>query len=341
MRLDSVFGRYDSSGVSEVSENDSSRGERDYRRACCVTYNSGRRLVIKIAKDCFTTGERIQGWNDLIERYNRAGIYAPKIVADTGGQICFWESGYMVYAEEYKRFLCADEFTPKVEPREYEADVYRMIGKIAALPPTIVRWNSAYSLYDTFCEEDFAAENYECAEEWWRIFQWAAPEKRAVVDQIWNTYLRIRQELETEYRALPKTAFQADLNHTNIMLDDKRHFAGIMDFKLSGTETILNYALCECVASITGESDLGELTSPEFLEQQDRILQRRMGFIKEHYDFSEAERQAYQRLYNMVVPFRWSSFAAFRRAVTRRQEEHYHDIVDWVAYQITRTDLSL
>lgn len=100
------------------------------------------------------------------------------------GSICFKEADYLVYAEDYRRFFYADEFTPTVTASEYEEDLFKMVGKIAALPALIFGWNSAFCLYDTFYEEDFADANYECAEGWYRIFQWAAPERLETLSEI-------------------------------------------------------------------------------------------------------------------------------------------------------------
>lgn len=341
MQLEHVFTHYDTTGVRNVQRQAWSYGEGDDCRAYDVTFNSEKRLMIKVCRGDFATPERIQGWSTLIERYSDAGVYAPRIVATMDGSICFKEADYLVYAEDYRRFFCVDEFTPTVTPSEYEEDLFKMVGKIAALPPLIYGWNSAFCLYDTFHEEDFADANFECAEEWYRIFQWAAPERLETLSEIWNTYLAIREELEPVYRGLPKSAFQADLVPENILLDKQRRFTGIMNFERSGTETVLNYVLSECIPPITSETDLGGITDRAFLWQQDRMLQRRIGFVNHYYTFSEAERKTFSKLYNMVVPFLWPTFDSFRKAVTKRQRQHYDNIIDWVAYQVKRTDLSL
>ncbi len=336
VQLAQVFGRFDESGVDEFKEIDSSQGENDYRRIYLVNYTSGRSLAIKITNNCFTTPERIMGWSDLIERYNAAGIYSPKIVATNDGKLWFRANDCIVYAEEHKKYLCVDEFVPAVAFEEYEADIYTMIGKIAALPAKLYPWQSAYCLYDPFCAEDETDENYWCAKEWYQLFSQARPERKEDVERIWDIYLRLRTALEPQYRALPQTAFQADLNRTNIMLDGSRRFAGVIDFNVSGTETILNYALCESVHRVTTEAELAQLSDPQFRHQQDRILLRRLGYIQRHYTFTRSEVDIFPGLYNMVVPFRWPTFSSFRSAVLHEKHEYYNSIIDWVWYQLTR-----
>lgn len=270
LQLIGIFLQYDDSGISQFWEIDSSQGQNDYRRVYLVNYASGEKLAIKVTNNCFTTPKRIHGWADLIEHYNSAGIYAPSLVRTREGQFCFSAGDKIVYAEEWKKFLCAHEFTPPVAFSEYEEDLYTTIGKIGALP---------------------------------------------------------------------KTAFQGDLNRTNIMLDQSRRFAGVIDFNTSGTETILNYALCESVPKITEDRELARLGEGAFRQQHDQILQRRLGYIQRHYTFTPQERAAFPKLYNVVVPFRWPTFCNFRRAVHQKQEKYYHAIIDWVWYQLTRTDL--
>lgn len=340
MQLTDIFHRFDSSEVDEFREIDSSRGPNDYRRIYLVNYASGRNLAVKITNNCFTTPERITGWSDLIDRYNAAGIYAPKIVTAQDGKICFSVNDCIVYAEESKKYLCADEFMPPVAFHEYEADLFLMIGKIAALPSKVYDWPTAFCLYDTFCEEDEIDENYDCAREWWQLFSKAVPDRKADVDRIWQIYQSLRQTLEPKYRALPQTAFQGDLNHTNIMLDANRRFAGVIDFNVSGTEKIVNYALCESLQRVTA-ADLARLGHKDFREEQDQILQRRLGYIQQHYSFSPAEKLIFPKFYNMVTPFRWPNFYFFRRAVLEEKWQYCHLIIDWVLYQLTRDDQHL
>ncbi len=83
--------------------------------------------------------------------------------------------------------------------------------------------------------------------------------------------------------ALPKTVFQADLNRTNIMLDQSRRVAGVIDFNTSGTETILNHALCESVPKIIEDEELARLGEGAFRQQHDQIFQQRLGYVKRHY----------------------------------------------------------
>ncbi len=54
-----------------------------------------------------------------------------------------------------------------------------------------------------------------------------------------------RNELEQIYFKLPTSVFQADLNSTNLLLDDNGRFAGVFDFNLCGRDVFLNYLFRE------------------------------------------------------------------------------------------------
>lgn len=58
----SIIKLFTDEAVSEYSIKDSSRGDSDFREAIFVTGESGKRLVIKLACNSFTTAESISMW---------------------------------------------------------------------------------------------------------------------------------------------------------------------------------------------------------------------------------------------------------------------------------------
>ncbi len=338
MDIKKIAAFYGLKELNIIKKIDSSRGDKDYRKTILVVDKEGCQFAIKIANNCFTGPERIRGWQKIIEKYNYAGIYAPRILSGLNGEVYYRDLDLIAYVEEGKKYPAADEFTPPVNYKNYEEAIFLMIGKIAAGPGDLYPWPTAYSLYDVFSAEDKTDENRQCASEWYQLFSRAVPNRSKVVEEIWRIYRQLRGEFEAEYRSLPKASFQGDLNSSNILLDEKREFVGLIDFNLSGTETILNYCLCE---SVCKEVKLDRLMQPSYLETQDRILKKRLDFIAINYKFTDSERTAYPKLYHLVVPFRWPAFFSFRQAVRENRAEHFNDIVDWVYLQITRKDLKL
>ena len=52
---------------------------------------------------------------------------------------------------------------------------------------------------------------------------------------------RIRRELRSFYKELPRCVFQGDENFSNLCVDENRRISGLFDFNMSGTEVIANY----------------------------------------------------------------------------------------------------
>ena len=235
-----LFARFNESGVLSFRTVDSSRGEDDLRHTALVEYQDGTRLAVKASHNSFTTPERVAGWADLARTYRASGVYCPLYVPALSGKLCFdWESDgttFLICAEEYKQFLSADEFTPPVPEEDYREPMLETIGRIAAHPARPVPWMSAYCLYDRFCEEDETDETHANALALFSLLLEAMPEREAEINRFRADYLRLRDSFEPEYRALPTAVFQADLNSSNILLDENRVFRGLIDFNLSGSE---------------------------------------------------------------------------------------------------------
>lgn len=337
--------RFHEGGIASVQYIDSSRGEEDLRQTALVTYADGVRLAVKAASNSFTMPERVQAWADLTRAYRAVGVYCPLYVPALSGELCFYEDTeagrVLVYAEEYRLYRSADEFDPPVPEERYVPDSLASIGKIAARPAAPVPWLSAYCLYDKFCEEDEMEETYENAVASFSLLESALPQRKSEILDFREEYLTHRSAFEAEYRALPMAVFQADLNDSNVLLADDGSFAGLIDFNLSGSECILNYALCESLCLPTEEEDLPRLMQPDALAEADRRLKENLAVIGRHYAFTPEERRAFPKLYRLIVPFRWPAFCLFRWAFQNGKAEYYNSILDWMLYQFRRTDLSI
>ena len=340
-----ILNLYNESGIKQMRKIDSSRKDSDKRCTVLVTYNDGISLAIKVTNNAFTTPERITGWRNLEITYLNAGIYCPQIINNVDGNYyCYVNidsENCIIYAEEQKKYKCVDEFEKPIEYAVYGDKMIRTIGIIASYETKLVPWHSAYCLYDKFSEDDEMNENLECAQNICKLFRENTIGNEEIIDKIWNIYSELRTSFEPEYRALPCAVFQADMNETNVMLTEDEQFVGIIDFNVSGTETILNYALCESWTSPSWEKELDNLMNTETLIKANNELAHYMKIIKEHYSFTNAEVEAYPKLYHMIIPFRWPTFCLFRWAILEKKEEYYNDILQWMLYQLTRNDIDL
>lgn len=326
----------------KLAVHDTSHGANDLRMVYVLESPEIGKLVIKITRNAFSTPERVRGWVELIEHYNHLGIYCPRILRNRNGEYSAFIDGYLVYAEEYMAHDLASE---REDSLNYEPRLYESIGLVAANPAPLVPWNTAFCLFDKFDKTDEYDENLECAIMVRDLYANQIPEYAERVNKLFLEYCHRRERFEPLYRVLPKAVFQGDLNRSNILVNDTGGFAGLIDFNLSGTETILNYAFCESFCALDdGEAEIGLLMDPEALKERDRRTAQNLAWIGKHYQFTDAEREVFNEYYNIVAPFRWTYQGFFMRLLTNR--DRYPDgrkyaglIVDWMEYQATRKDV--
>ena len=81
----SILGLFGLDGVKEIRTVDTCHGDDDFREAVFVTTADGRRLVIKVAGNAFTTPESVGMWQRCADEYRKLGYYTPGIFAAEGG----------------------------------------------------------------------------------------------------------------------------------------------------------------------------------------------------------------------------------------------------------------
>lgn len=338
---------------------DSSKADIDIRKNYCLTFEDGNEFVLKITNNSFTTPERVNGWKGLSQLYKDNGIYCPQIKETENGQRfveAASESGetYTAYLEEKKNFKTAWEYVQEYggdekEKRELEAKfdnldfhgrVLETIGVIANVSRNLVNWPTPYCLYETFCKEDKTDENYQFAEIFYNLCRKQENVDKDFLDKIWKVYIEKKAGFEEEYKQLPKAVFQSDLNSSNVLIDEELDFSGLIDFNISGTETILNYAICESLYYLNND-DLKSLDSIKTAEKYDSHFNKAMACIKKHYTFGEEEKKAFMTLYNIVAPFRFPNIFLFINAIEKGEIKYIDSMLRWIYKELTRDDLKL
>ena len=271
------------------------KSETDYRCAVTVTAEDGEKLVIKLSDNDFTSPERIRVWQRLSREYNCLGCYSPAIYADKEG--CFPYVSYkgrrcIAYAEEFARYRILQS-RDEEDGRETE-DIFRakweLTAKVAAKGFDFCPFPSGYCLFERFCPSDLTDEVTEQAEEW-KAQADRLPERfKEQTERIRGLWLQNRAELEKVYHRLPASVFQADLNPTNLLVDDSGSFAGLFDYNLSGREVFLNYLFRECFC--------------RDFEQEIEQIRKVIGIASRHYEFSREERDCALMLYRCLKPIR-------------------------------------
>ncbi|MBR0138557.1 MAG: phosphotransferase [Erysipelotrichaceae bacterium] len=277
---------------------DTGIGEDDFRKTVIVTDDNGNRHILKIASNDFTFPEKIRMWQRTVEEYRKLGYYCPKIYCDKNGEFPWVE--YMghrcvAFGEEFSKYRLMEDRESAVSDsqsglRLFPQELWTMTARIAALKLDYTDFPSGYCLFETFCPSDKTDEVLECALEW-KEYAERLPERFSrQVNRIWDLWIANREKLEKIYRSLPTSVFQADLNSTNLLVDDEGRFAGMIDFNISGKDVFLNYLMRENYGSF---------------EKELEMIRNALSIAREHYTFSEQEKEAAPLIYRCLKPV-WS-----------------------------------
>lgn len=277
-----------------------SRGDEDFRETVIAEFETGEKSVLKLADNDFTFPEKIEVWRRTSAEYRKAGYYCPKISPDKSGAypvVRYKGHSCTAYAEEFSPYRPAeyrseDARDKKVSEAEYEKEAWIMTAKIASKYFSYSDYPSAYCLFETFCPSDKTDEVLENALEWKKYVRTLPEEFQPQTEYIWRIWTENRKMLEPIYPKLPTSVFQADLNSTNILLDESGKFVGVYDLNLCGKDVFLNYLFRETFHY-------------DYKTELDAIF-RRLKIVSEYYDFSEGEKQAALMLYRCLKPL-WSN----------------------------------
>ena len=291
-----IFARFFDGDPVSADIISTSREDTDFRNTAIITTASGEKYVLKIASNSFTFPGRIHMWKRTVEEYRSLGYYSPRIFTDKNGifpEIQYQGHTCIVYAEEYSGYrsledrMTADEKEAGADTGAYAQDIWSMTAKIAAKKLDYTEYPSAYCLFDTFAPDDQMDEVLENALEWKKTAS-ALPEGFAAqVQRIWEIWSGNRETLKERYRRLPTSVFQADLNSTNLLIDEDGRFAGVYDFNLCGKDVFLNYLMRENYGDF--EEEIG-------------LIREALQIACKHYVFSGEEKATALPLYRCLKP---------------------------------------
>ena len=321
--------------------------ENDKRSVFLLRFADGQALAVKVCRNAFTTPERIAAWQGLCRRYLALGIYCPQIVDTQSGSaseaVTIDGEDYLVYAEEMKKYPTCEEAEPQPDFGSLQADILESIGKVAGGCRELLPFPSVFCLYDRFDPNDAMDENLEHAQKFCARTKEFFPEHSAYADALLALLLQKRAQFEPVYRALPKASFQADLNPSNILVDENLKFAGYIDFNLSGAETVLSYLLINEVCTYRlQEEDIVHLADTDFRKRCDDYLYRNLAIVGRHYAFSAMEKEQLCLCCNTVYPFCcWTANGLMKAAGEAKNPQQAKDLLDWLHYQLGRDDIKI
>ena len=282
---------------------DTSRGDSDFRATFIIETDTGSKCVLKLADNDFTFPEKIAVWQRTVEEYRKLGYYCPKMMRDKSGlfpTVDYHGHKCVAFAEEFAPFKAAeDRFSDDFGKNEalydrYKRDIWRMTARIAAQYFDYTEYPSAYCLFETFCPSDRTDEVLENALAWKGYADTLPGEFGEQVGRIWWLWNDNRSRLEPIYKKLPTSVFQADLNASNILLNDEDRFVGVYDFNLCGRDVFINYLMRES-SSVSGICDALKIAS-------------------EYYRFSDIEKDAALMLYRCLKPLWYTEVKALKNA---------------------------
>ena len=278
---------------------DTSRDEQDQRQVVIAETTTGKKRVIKLCHNDFTFPEKIKMWQRTVFEYRDTGVYCPEILCDRSGGFPFVEykgRQCVAYAEEFIPYRIAEERGVSEYNKElyssYRKDIWEMTARIAQKHLDYTDYPSGYCLFDTFCPSD---KNDEVLDEAlkWKEFADSLPERfEKQKNRIWQLWCSNRSELKKIYHTLPTSVFQADLNASNILLNDDGKFVGICDFNLCGKDVFLNYLFRE-----NFHTDFDE---------EIELICNVLKISSKYYSFSQAEKDAALMLYRCIKPL-WNN----------------------------------
>lgn len=313
-----------------------SEREDDLRMAATVEAD-GKRRVLKLAANAFTTPRRIEGWTTLIRAARSMGVYMPALIPSLSGETaaCCEIDGraFVVWAEEFAPYPLAqteaeletDDYGAKDAARPKSEDgcpawqtelICFNAGLAAAGLPG--GWGlSGYARLTPFDGEE-TDEAEECVLKFERDlterFPALLPRWRTIRER-WNEN---RDALAARYPCLPTSVFQADWNDTNVLLTDDGHFAGLIDCNIAGEDTALNMALTIGECGFNG---------PTYLSAEEHAKKVLRLFARERA-WTDDEVAAAPLLWRYITALYWGEVNDLRSAKTAEDAARILDRID-------------
>lgn len=128
---------------------------------------------------------------------------------------------------------------------------------------------------------------------------------------------------------MPTSVFQADINDTNVLLDEDGNFQGVYDFNIGGKEVFLNL--------IFREAPYVSNRGWELFYKEDHFLQcikNALAISSQVYEFNALEKQAAPLLYKCIKPLYWYSTDLLKEA--GNQEDKIQKCLDFIEYEQNR-----
>lgn len=282
---------------------DTSHSETDVR----LCYILDERYVLKIQSPDVMSESRLREISRLIERCQRIGVYAPNLIPAADGQFSqMWVHHgreLICFVEVCAPFqVCGDRLA--LDRRE----VVKHLGILAKeysgidLQETRSMW-SIIDLAPLDTDVDEKQENVDILASALSENGYAGLSKQL---EQYNEFLR--QEIQKTFRELPRCVYQGNLNFSNV-LQCEGHFAGLIDFNMSGTDVNINVFLNE-TNWFPGEDEFDRMEIAEILKNMDCIQKSYLEEIWVYYTPSDEEKRLIPYFKQIVDLFQYPNVCA-------------------------------
>ena len=341
MDVNDVVGLFTKSIPQNIETKNTSHGDDDFREALLVDLGN-EKIVVKLSSNGFTDEKHLALWERIAKEYRDLGYYCPQFIRALDGTfptIMYKDRNCIAWGEEFSKYRSAEELisdkfadTKLVKDGWYTflEDAMIMDAEVASCHFDYTDLPSAYCMFELFDPDDECDETTEDAKKWLAIAK-TLPEKYSDrVERIWNNWLDARRELEKIYHQLPTSVFQADINETNVLLDEDGRFKGVYDFNIGGREVYINYIVRQAPYVSTAETHERWGEADTFLN---RVLHA-LDIAKKVYSFSDLEKKAAPLLYKCIRPLWWYASDELKEAGADDTKIQKH--LDAIEYEQTR-----
>ncbi len=229
--------RFGYEAQGEIRLIDSSHGADDIR----LNYVVDRRWVLRYCNAPEMTERRMAELNRLIGRYRDFGLRCPAFLPDSEGRFFHAWEGLQCYLAEYVDLRLLSEL-PEQEREEGWQEVLDSVALFAERYKNVdlSEIMGMYSLFDLSPFDkplgiDEKQQNLNSL-----LAALRESGETALAAKLETRNAEVRGKLLAVYRGLPRCVFQGDENASNVLIDEKNHLAGLIDFNLAGTEVVVN-----------------------------------------------------------------------------------------------------
>ena len=341
MDINDVVRLFSPKSPIKIDIKNTSHGDDDFREALLVDFGD-EKIVIKLSSNGFTDEKHLVLWERIAKEYRNLGYYCPQFIRALDGTfptVIYKELNCVVWGEEFSKYRSAEELikdkfsdTKLVKDGWYSflEDAMVMDAKVAACHFDYTDLPSGYCMFEKFDPSDKSDETTEDAEKWLAAAKTLPESFAGQVERIWNNWLEARRELKKIYHNLPASVFQADINDTNVLLDEDGNFKGVYDFNIGGREVFINYLVRQAPYVSTNDTYNSLETDDTFLH---RVLHA-FDIVKKVYSFSDIEKEAAPLLYKCIRPLWW--YASVELDEAGKDEAKIQRHLDEIEYEQTR-----